>query len=151
MWPCRKGQPVREEEVTPSLLPLPKIACQLFQRSSSRAELSQCSAAFGDEVLRPAGGLINPEEGRISGLVAGSVLAGSLAKLLGRLRHVKDVVHDLECQAYIPAKAADGADCRGIPTRINATTHHAGCDERSGLGPVDVLEQFRARLDPFGL
>jgi hypothetical protein len=78
-------------------------------RSTKRSE--SVSYELGGIVFR----LFDAEDGRPSGFVAGSILAGGLAELLGGLGHVEDVVDDLEGEAGLfteGAEARDGVDLR---------------------------------------
>ena len=58
-------------------------------------------------------GLVDAVDGGPGGLDAGGVLAGGLAEFFGALRHVEDVVDDLEGQAGLFAEGAEAGDeCR---------------------------------------
>ena len=140
-----------------------EVAGQRLERIGGEAEGFDGGEGLGDEPAGVAARLLEAVDGGPGGLDAGRVLAGGLAKLLGRLRHVEDVVDDLEGEADLFAECAQSRDGRdphlGIEmwgTRICGQTvesaaDDAGGDERAGLGAVDGLDQFGGGRDAFGL
>src|SRR5258706_13802027 len=88
----------KDQRRFPSVSPLNKESAQALQN------VSACTDAFERPICRieqnrsfPAR-LVQPEQRRICRLLRSHILAGGLAKLLRALRHVENVVHNLEGQ-----------------------------------------------------
>ena len=97
-----------------------EVLGERLERLGGRAEGFEGGEGVGDELVGVAAGLLDAVDGGPRGLDAGGILAGGLAEFFGRLRHVEDVVDDLEGEAGLFAEGAQAGESRVSCQRIRA-------------------------------
>src|ERR1700677_449677 len=128
------------------IFPLEQIIGDGLERRGIATERLQRGAGAGGQAIRFLFRLFQAEQGRVGRLLRGDVLARTLAQLLRRLRHVEDVVDDLESETEALAEIGQALELlrRGIG-RHRAQPDRRG-NQRCGLVAVNVLQFLDADL-----
>src|SRR5579862_174201 len=93
------------ESRTPSLfLSLHQILCQFLQGFAARVERIELRERTEHQRIRLLQRLVNSKQRGIGRLLGSGIFSSSLAQLFRRLRHVQNIVNDLERQPDLLSK-----------------------------------------------